>query len=231
MPAGRNRSWSSPGSIVSLYGSNFAGSVVGSVALPLPQTLGGVVVTLGGGAVPLYFVSPGQINFQVPFALAAPGAFTLTVSQGQLAGNAITLPIARVSPGLFSTNQQGSGQGAIRIANSATIAAPVGAFPDAHPVQAGDVIEIYCTGLGAVSSNVLPGAAAPSRPLATTLLQPLVTVGGQPALVDFSGLAPGTAGLYQVNVTVPNGVTGGDAVPVVLTIGGVQSNIVTVAVQ
>ena len=221
----------SPGSIVSLYGANFAGSVVGSVALPLPETLGGVVVSLGVNAVPLYFVSPGQINFLVPYGLATTGALTLTVSQGQLVSNAITLPIARVSPGLFSTNQQGSGQGAIRIANSATIAAPVGAFPDSRPVQTGDVIEIYCTGLGAVSANLLPGAAAPSRPLATTQLQPSVTIGGQTAQVGFSGLAPGTAGLYQVNVTIPKGVTPADAVPVVLTIGGVQSNTVTVAVQ
>jgi uncharacterized protein (TIGR03437 family) len=153
------------------------------------------------------------------------------VSQGALTSSAIALPMARVSPGLFSTNQQGTGQGAIRIANSATIAAPVGAFSDSHPVQAGDVIEIYCEGLGAVSPAATEGVAAKSSPLQTTTVQPTVTIGGQQAQVTFSGLAPGSAGLYQVNVTIPTGVTAGNAAPVVLTIAGVQSNTVTIAVQ
>lgn len=221
----------SPGTLVSLYGANLAGSLVQAVALPLPETLGDVVVTVGGVPVPLYFVSPGQINFQVPYGAATAGSLALTVNQGQQTSNSILLPMARVSPGLFSTNQQGSGQGAIRIANSATIAAPVGAFSDSRPVHAGDIIEIYCTGLGAVTPSGVTGGPATSRPLQTTTLSPSVTIGGQPAMVGFSGLAPGSAGLYQVNVTIPNGVTPGDSVPVVLSIGGVQSNTVTIAVQ
>jgi uncharacterized protein (TIGR03437 family) len=62
-------------------------------------------------------------------------------------------------------------------------------------------------------------------------VQPTVTIGGQLAQVGFSGLAPGSAGLYQVNVTIPTGITPGNAVPVVLTIAAVQSNSVTIAVQ
>jgi uncharacterized protein (TIGR03437 family) len=220
----------SPGSLVSLYGANLSGSLVQAVALPLPVTLGNVVLSVGGRPAPLYFVSPGQINFQVPYE-ATGGTYSLTVNQGQLISNVIGLTVARVSPGLFSTNQQGSGQGAIRIANSATIAAPVGAFSDSRPVKAGDVIEIYCTGLGAVNPSGTTGAAATSKPLQTTTLQPTVTIGGQTAQVLFSGLAPGAAGLYQVNVTIPTGVTPGNSVPVVLTIGGVASNTVTVASQ
>jgi uncharacterized protein (TIGR03437 family) len=221
----------SPGSVVSLYGANLAGQIEQAVAFPLPNTLGGVIVTVGGTVVPLYFVSAGQINFQVPYGVTTTGNLSLTVSQGALGSSAIALPMARVSPGLFSTNQQGTGQGAIRIANSATIAAPVGAFSDSHPVQAGDVIEIYCTGLGAVTGNPMAGAAATSSPLQTTTVQPAVTIGGKPAQVGFSGLAPGSAGLYQVNATIPTGVTAGNAAPVVLTIAGVQSNTVTIAVQ
>jgi uncharacterized protein (TIGR03437 family) len=221
----------SPGAVVSLYGANLAGQIEQAVAFPLPNTLGGVIVTVGGMAVPLYFVSPGQINFQVPYGVTTTGNLSLTVSQGALASSVIALPMARVSPGLFSTNQQGTGQGAIRIANSATIAAPLGAFSDSRPVTAGDVIEVYCTGLGAVSGNPTAGVAASSNPLQTTTTLPTVTIGGKPAQVDFSGLAPGSAGLYQVNVTIPSGVTPGNAVPVVLTIAGVQSNTVTIAVQ
>jgi uncharacterized protein (TIGR03437 family) len=221
----------SPGTLVSLYGSNFTGSLVQAVGFPLPETLGNLEVLVGGRPAPLYFVAPGQINFQVPYESSIGGALPLTVSQGQLISNSISLPIARVSPGLFSTNQQGSGQGAILIANSATIAAPVGAFSDSRPVKAGDVIEIYCTGLGAVSPAAVTGAGASSRPLQTTLVLPSVTIGGQQALVAFSCLAPGAAGLYQVNVTIPGGVAAGNAVPVVLSIAGVTSNTVTIAVQ
>ena len=221
----------SPGALVSLYGANFVGPLVQAVAFPLPTTLGNLIVTVGGRPAPLYFVSPGQINFQVPYELAANTAATLIVTQGQLVSNPVSLSIARVSPGLFSTNQQGSGQGAIRIANSATIAAPVGAFSDSRPVRAGDVIEVYCAGLGAVTPSAVTGGAASSRPLQTTVLQPSVTIGGQTAGVTFSGLAPGAAGLYQVNVTIPTGVPTGDAVPVVLTIGGAASNTVTIAVR
>jgi uncharacterized protein (TIGR03437 family) len=82
-----------------------------------------------------------------------------------------------------------------------------------------------------VNPSGVTGGAASSRPLQATLLQPSVTIGGQMALVSFSGLAPGAAGLYQVNATIPNGVAAADAVPVVLTIGGVASNTVTVAVR
>jgi uncharacterized protein (TIGR03437 family) len=219
----------SPGTLVSLYGANFAGALEQAVQFPMPETLGGVVVRVSGLVAPLYFVSPGQINFQVPYETLAGGTATVTVTQGRLVSGTITMPMARVSPGLFSTNQQGSGQGAIRIANSATIAAPVGAFPDSRPVRAGDIIEIYGTGLGAVS-GAQTGEAAPTPPL-TTSASPTVTIGGQSAQVLFSGLAPGVAGLYQVNVRIPTGITPGDAVPVSLTISGVQSNTVTVAVQ
>ncbi len=221
----------SPGSVVSLYGANLAGQTEQAVAFPLPDTLGGVIVTVGGSAVPLYFVSPGQINFQVPYGVTTNGSLALTVSQGSLASNTIALAMGRVSPGLFATNQRGTGQGAILIANSSTIAAPVGAFADSHPVTAGDVIEVFCSGLGAVTPTAMAGAAANNSPLQTTTVQPTVTIGGTNAQVSFSGLVPGLAGLYQVNVTIPAGGAAGNSVPVVLTIAGVQSNTVTIAVQ
>ena len=77
------------------------------------------------------------------------------------------------------------------------------------------------------------GAAAPAAPpLATTVQTPTVTIGGAPVTtMPYSGLAPGLVGLYQINVQVPDGVAIGDAVPVVITVGGNDSNTVTVAVQ
>ena len=102
-----------------------------------------------------------------------------------------------------------------------------------NPAIAGStVVLIYCTGLGPVSNQPATGAPAPGSPdLAETPTKPTVTIGGVAADVWFSGLTPGTVGLYQVDASVPQGVQPGDAVPVVISIGGVQSNTVTITVS
>jgi adhesin/invasin len=99
------------------------------------------------------------------------------------------------------------------------------------PATAGDVLVIYCTGLGAVNPAVPAGTAAPSSPLSETTNRVTVTLGGRPAQVAFSGLTPGFAGLYQVNAVVPEGVAAGDQVPVVLTVAGQAGRPVTIAVR
>jgi uncharacterized protein (TIGR03437 family) len=100
-----------------------------------------------------------------------------------------------------------------------------------RPAKAGEYISIYCTGLGQVTNSPGAGNPASSTPLSQTAAAPTVTIGGVRANVQFSGLAPGFAGLYQVNVQVPNGIAPSDAVPLSLTIGGVTSNTATIAVQ
>ena len=226
----------SPGAIVSLYGSNLTGMTVNTgdypAVYPLPATLGGLSVNLGGSPTPLYYVSPGFINFQVPYS-AATRVQTVTVTQGAMVSAAALLQIAAVSPGLYSTNAQGTGQGSIRIATdpAAPVAAPVGMFPDSRPARRGEYISIYCTGLGAVSPAGVTGYAASLTDLQQTLVRPIVSLGNVPApTVQFSGLAPGFAGLYVVNVMVPDGAPSGDAVPITFSIGGVLANTVTVAI-
>ena len=95
----------------------------------------------------------------------------------------------------------------------------------AAPVTAGDVLAIFCTGLGAVDQTIADGAAAPGAPLANTLTTPVVTIGGQTATVTFAGLSPGFVGLYQIDASVPGGVTPGSAVPVVVSIAGETSSV------
>lgn len=97
-------------------------------------------------------------------------------------------------------------------------------------MKPGEFITIYCTGLGAVSNPPTPGKPASNNPLSMTLITPKVTIGGQPATVSFSGLSPGFVGLYQVNAQIPDGSAGGSAVSVTLSLGGVESNTVTIAV-
>jgi uncharacterized protein (TIGR03437 family) len=121
-------------------------------------------------------------------------------------------------------NGQGTGQGAImgssyRLVDSSNPAAP------------GDVIQIYSTGLGAVTDPPDSGSPASVTTLSRTTTDPTVKIGGIEAVVQFSGLVPGTVGEYQVNVQVPANVASGSAVPVVISIGGSTSNVATIAVK
>ncbi|MBI3934969.1 MAG: hypothetical protein HY316_09780, partial [Acidobacteria bacterium] len=208
------------GSLASIFGLHLA---------PIAEDR--VLVQLEGIAAPIFAVTATQINFQVPWELAGLPQASLTVTVGSTTSIPVTVPLASTGPGLFSTNASGSGQGAILIANTASIAAPAGAFPGSQAASRRGVISIYATGLGAVTNPPPTGIAASASPLSRTIAQPTVRIGGVTALVIFSGLAPGYAGLYQVDVGVPLGAPAGDAVPVELSIGGTTSNTVTIAVQ
>ena len=134
-----------------------------------------------------------------------------------------TIPLAPFAPAIFTLGEQGSGPGAIldtsyQLVNSS------------NPVTAGSTILIFCTGLGQVTNQPSTGSPAPMSPLSWSGT-PTVTIGGVPASVSFSGLAPGFVGLYQVNAQVPAGLAAGDAVPVVMQMGGNTSNAALIAVQ
>ena len=97
-------------------------------------------------------------------------------------------------------------------------------------MKPGEFVTIFCTGLGAVNDPPGTGKPASSNPLSKTAITPEVTIGGVAATVTFSGLAPGFVGEYQVDVQIPQGAPSGSAVPVTLSINGVQSNTVSIAV-
>jgi uncharacterized protein (TIGR03437 family) len=214
-----------PGGIASVFGTSLAGGTVNATGL-LPTALGGTSVEMGGINVPLFYVSPTQINFQVPWeftGVVGASNVEITAASGTSAVHAVSL--AAVSPGIFTVNSSGSGLGAVTITSTGQIAAA------ATPAPRGQYISIYCSGLGAVNNPPLTGAPASADTLAFTTQIPTVTIGGVPAPVHFSGLAPSFVGLYQVDVQVPVNVTPGPAVSLVLAIGGVASNTVTAAVQ
>ena len=222
-----------PGSIGSLYGTNLAGSTsIADAAPPLPFSLGGTYMTIGNVAMPLFFVSPSQVNFQVPwFITSGTVQLPLSINAGQL-NTTISASITPFAPALFTTNSQGSGQASVLIDGTASIAAPVGAFPNSRPAKRGEFIDIYGTGLGSVTITPATGSPSPANPLSNTVAIPSVTIGGVPAVsVPFSGLAPGFVGLYQVNVQVPTAAPSGSTVELVLTIGGVKSNTATIAIE
>jgi len=212
-----------PGSIASLFGSNLAAS-----------SSGGVSLHLNGVAALVLADSATQINFQVPWELSGQSQASLNVTVAGVNSSPATISLAPFSPGIFTLNP--AGQGAIVIATSGEVAAPAGSISGVatSPVQRGEFISIYCTGLGPVTNQPASGAAAAQSPLSLTTTSPTVTIGGAPATATdgfFSGLAPGAIGLYQVNVQVPQTAPVGSAIPLTLTIGGVTSNTVTIAIR
>jgi uncharacterized protein (TIGR03437 family) len=216
---------------VTILGDRLANGV-SSASGTFPPSLVGTAVMIGSTALPLDYVSLTQVNALLPFSLTPNSTVSLAVQRAGTVSVPLNVTIADVGPAIFSTTGDGTGQGAVVIASSGVLAAPVGAFPGSQPVARGDFLAIYCTGLGAVNNTPADGAPAPSSaPLATTLATPSVTIGGVPATVSYSGLAPGLVGLYQVNVQVPASVPTGDAVNLATTVGSLTSNTVTVAVR
>ncbi len=226
-----------PGGIISIFGRNLARAIAIAPRIPLPTTLGSVSLTADGQPIPLFFASGGQINAQLPYELT-PGTVRVVARITSASGGPdtvslpVTLNIGDVAPGIFAINSAGSGQGAILNGSDFTLVAPEGTVRGAHPATPGDVVVIFCTGLGRTNPLVLTGQAAPRQePLGRVVNPAQVTIGGISAEVLYAGLTPGFVGLYQINVRVPAGVTAGDAVPVVITQKGVSSNTVTMAVR
>lgn len=213
-----------PGSLINIYGSHLADRPGQYSGYPLPKQLAGTQVLLAEKAMPLMLVNEDRILAQVPYEIGINMTHQLVVQRGASQSAPETLPVAPAQPAVFTANQQGTGQAIVIVGNTGHLA------DAAHPVKAGDEIVIFCSGLGAVTPRVASGAAAPSKPLSKTET-PNLTIGGRPAEVLFSGLAPGFAGLYHVRAVVPHGVAPGAEVPIVLTVAGQNSPVVTIAVK
>ncbi len=226
-----------PGTIAAIFGTTLDDgsknpfSSFGSNG-ELLTTLGGASVTFNGIPASMFSAFPGQLNVQIPEGLGSATSAMVVVTVAGQSSAPQTVPLGPSSPGIFSLTQNGAGPGAIQIANTTIYAAAAGSISgsQSRAVKPGEFITIYCTGLGPVNNPPGPGKPASGNPLSMTLTTPKVTVGGQPATVSFSGLSPGFVGLYQVNAQIPADAPGGNAVPVKLSIGGSESNTVTIAI-
>lgn len=170
------------GSIAAMFGLNLASQPSSATSFPLPLTLGGASVTINGILAPLFYASPLQINFFVPYELAGQTTATIVVSTPNGLAVATGVPIAPQSPGLFLTDA--AGDPAVIHSNGQPVSA-------ASPAAGGEIVEIFATGLGPVTNAPADNAAAPASPLAMDTIKPRVIIGGVDAEVKFAGLAPG----------------------------------------
>jgi uncharacterized protein (TIGR03437 family) len=197
--------------------NNAAGSLASVFGVDLAASNSSVTVTGSSGTYPAatFYVAPNQINFQIPWEVAGDAEVLVKIDTVS-----IRLPLSATAPGIFALNSQGTGPGAIINANT-------GAFALA---SVGQSISIYCTGLGPVTGTP-PADDTPASVSTPITASATVSIGGIAVTPSYAGLAPGFVGLYQVNAQVPTGVASGNAVPVFITVGGVVSNTVTIAVQ
>jgi uncharacterized protein (TIGR03437 family) len=215
-----------PGEIVTFHGVNFSRS--GPAALspnstsPLATSLAGAQVLIDGKAIPLLYVSATQINAIVPFEVAGELSATVQLSAE---GNTTTwsVPVTGAAPGIFTIDGSGGGQAAVLNADN-SVNGP------GQAAARGSEIQIFATGIpyaGQVTGSVSPSAASGPGPAVT------VAIGGSNATVVYAGPAPeAVAGLVQINALVPQSISAGAAVPIVLAVGPAQSpSGVTVAVR
>lgn len=201
------------GEFVSIFGSGLAAQQTAALP-PYPALLGGVTVTVNGVVAPLQLVSPNQINLLVPYGVTGTTA-TVVATSGGTVSNSVTVPLLSSAPGVFSQDGSGSGIGAVLRPNNTVVTT-------ANPAKRGETIQIYLTGLGAVSPAVPDGTAGSNNAPSLTVSPVAVYLNGQVATVVYSGLAPGLPGLYQLNVTIPSNLVLGSS-PAVLAILSAQA--------
>lgn len=221
---GEVRSLVAPGGLVTIYGEQLAASERTADFAKPPSELGGTRVELGGVPLPLLYVSPGQINAQIPYGLRTDEAHELLVRREGVPSIPERLSVARTQPGIFLSEDQSDGrQGAIYVVSIGSLKLA----DSKSPASAGDLIEILCAGLGEVASrstNTVGDSPAVLNPV-------VVTIGGRPANLIAAVLDENAVGRYVITAQVPVGVAPGTAVPVQLITGRLSSPPVTMSLK
>ncbi len=202
-----------PGGLISIYGSNMAATNQATSTLPLPTAMGQSCLVINGTLTPLIFVSPTQINAQLPSLVN--GSATMTIHTPGGVSDNFKFSANATAPSVFLSGTAGPETGLATIvrADNGQLVTPT------NPIHAGDTIIIYLTGLGATTPAVKDGMPAPGSPLASALVAPTVTLGGTALGVSYAGLVPGEVGLYQINASVPLHPTQGVSIPLVISQG------------
>jgi uncharacterized protein (TIGR03437 family) len=211
-----------PGSYITIKGSGLSDFTANAASVVLPVALQFVSVTFDvpsanlSVAGRLLYVSPDQINVQVPWELAGQTAVKMKVNVDFSTSNVVTVPLAPVSPGFFEI-----------FGTVAGLHSDFSLVNSSHPAAPGEIVQLFANGLGPVTNQPATGDPAPSN--ATTTSTPIVTIGGQQAQVLVSAIMPGTAALYQLSVVTPTALSPG-TYPITVSIAGQTSQALTIFV-
>lgn len=204
-----------PGSYIAIFGSGLSDFIDIATTDRLPIAIDYATVSFdvpsAGISVPghLIYVSPTQVNVQVPWELQGQTSAQVKVTIDFSNGNVVSAPLADYAPAFFE----------ISPGVAAALDGSLSVISSANPAVHGNTIHLFANGLGPVKNPLASGDPAPLSPLDETTTTPVVTIGGSNATVSWSGLAPGAVGLYLIDVTVPAGLTAG-TYPVTVSIGG-----------
>jgi uncharacterized protein (TIGR03437 family) len=208
-----------PGTIVAIYGSKLATTPFAPNQSPLPNSYQGTSVVVGGLAAPLYYVSDGQLNAQLPLELTPNASYSIVVSVNGSYSVPDTLTITDGTPGVA---QYSDGRLIAQHLDYTLI-------DSTHPAKAEETVIMYLGGLGITSPAVSTGNPASLTVLSPAVNPVAVSVDGNPAGIVFAGLTPGAIGLYQIDFTIPNNAKAGN-LNVVVTQNGAVSNATTLPV-
>lgn len=234
-----------PGSIVAIFGSQLASQLAQASSIPLSNSLDNVSVTFNNIPAPLFAVipdnlpggsNPAQINAQLPWEVQQ-GVAKVVVTRNGVQSQPVDVQVGPFGPGIFAIGLPTGQLIAAAIISdpvAAPLPAPVGVLPgvSTRPIKAGEILQIFTTGLGELDIPVASGDIPTDGQLHRTTTTPTVLVGGVPAQVEFSGMAPTLVGVDQVNIKIPVDAPKGDAIPLQLQIGGITStDQVTIAIE
>jgi uncharacterized protein (TIGR03437 family) len=208
------------GGLVTIYGQNMSAASLTARSMPLSTALGNSCLGVNGLPIPLLYVSPGQINAQLPVNLA--GSATLTMHTPAGISNNYNFTVQQAAPSVFISGAGTSTELAtvVRDDNNQLVT-------PTNPIhrKGKDTVTIYLTGMGQTSPAIQAGQPAPSNPLSAAAIQPTITLGGSALSVSYAGLAPGEVGVNQINAAVPSDVPDGISVPLVITQGGAATTV------
>jgi uncharacterized protein (TIGR03437 family) len=208
------KSPAAPGGLITAFGTSLSPTNAATSEIPLPTALASSCMTVNGQPIPLIFVSPTQVNAQMPFQ--AIGDVVVVVHTPAGVSPNFNMVVQPTAPAVFLSGSAGPLTDLPTVVRQSTNLI----VTTSNPVHLGDMLIIYLTGMGAVSPVVPNGTASPENPPAIAIAPPQVTLGGVALSVQFAGLAPGEVGVNQINAIVPANAPQGMSVPLVITQGG-----------
>ncbi len=210
-----------PGGLISVFGSQLSPVNLATSEIPLPTALANSCLTVNGQPVPILFVSPNQINAQMPFE--SIGNVTLILRTPGGVSNNFNLQVLPAAPSVFMSGVAGPQTNLptiVRSDNGLLVT-------DSNPIHrnSNEYLVIYLTGLGQTNPAVGDGLPSPSSPLAVALNTPTVSLGGVQIPIAYYGLTPGEVGVYQINVKIPNNIPTGLSIPLSITQGSATTSL------